>query len=503
MRFHRLGRLEFSLCQPGSNFLRWAYARRLTPHMTKILLTVHKFFPQHGAGTEVLTLKVAQDLQRRGYEVLVVTANPPDLDARHPSATMTSDYEYQGVPVHVVEESLRLSGYTFKHEYKHAAVAEHFGAIIDRFKPDLVHSFHCQNLSAGIIDVTKERGLPFIFSATDFWFVCPVVQLKRPDGALCRGPSKLAGNCLTCYTPQLFPPSGQVREAIEKKFTALGGCLRSLPEAVATPVMNLLGLAYVGTKLPNAVAATIDRPGALLESVNKADKIMVPTKLMRDIFIENGIKPDLIQHVAFGLDTAPLLPFQQKSASKTLRIGFIGTIFEHKGVDILVKAFQALPQNADAILQIYGDMNQFPDYAKNIENLVTSHPESQKKISFLGKFPNTELGSKLQNMDVMVVPSRWYENTPLVIQSALTTKTPVICTDLGGMSELVKHDFNGLLFPLNDHEALAAQFQRLLDDKSLLPNLTANIPPERTISQMVDDIERVYRSVHCEAPLTV
>src|ERR1700744_4505796 len=79
--------------------------------MTRVLLTAHKFFPQHGAGTEVLTLKVAQDLQRRCNEPLVVTANPPDLDARHPSATMTSDYEYQGVRVHVGEQSLRLSGY--------------------------------------------------------------------------------------------------------------------------------------------------------------------------------------------------------------------------------------------------------------------------------------------------------------------------------------------------------------------------------------------------------
>jgi glycosyltransferase involved in cell wall biosynthesis len=471
--------------------------------MTKILLTSHKFFPQHGAGTEVLTLKVAQDLQRRGYEVLVVTANPPDLDARHPSATMTSDYEYQGVPVHVVEESLRLSGYTFKQEYKHAAVAEHFGAVIDRFKPDLVHSFHCQNLSASIIDVTKQRGLPFIFSATDFWFVCPVVQLKRPDGALCRGPSKFAGNCLTCYTPQLFPPGEQVREAIEKRFTAFGGAMKSLPDAISTPLTNLLGWSYVGTKLPDAVAATIERPGTLRESINKADKIMVPTKLMHDIFLENGIRSDLIQHVAFGLDTAPLLPYQQKQSCKTLRIGFIGTIFEHKGVDILVKAFQALPEDADAELQIYGDMNQFPEYAKTIQQLVSSHPKSQRKVSFRGKFPNTELGAKLQNMDVMVVPSRWYENTPLVIQSALTTKTPVICTDLGGMSELIKHDFNGLLFPLNDHQALAAQFQRLLADRSLLPQLIENIPPERTISQMVDDIEGVYRSVHVQAPLLI
>ncbi|CAM6002000.1 unnamed protein product [Sphagnum balticum] len=427
--------------------------------MKKILLTSHKFFPQHGAGTEVLTLKVAQDLQRRGYEVLVVTANPPDLDARHPSATMTSDYEYQGVPVHAVEESLRLSGYNF----------------IARIQ-------------------TPGSGSAFWRNAG---------QLKRPDGALCRGPSKMAINCLTCYTPQLFPPGEQVREAIEKKFSSLGSCINKLPEAAARPVTNLLGLAYLASKLPNAVAATMERPATLIEAINKVDRVMVATRLMQDIFIENGIRPELLQHVPFGLDTEPLLPYQNKQPSKTLRIGFIGTIFEHKGVDILVKAFQRLPDDADAVLQIYGDMTQFPEYASTIETLVNAHPSKRKKIAFLGKFPNKELGSKLQNMDVMVVPSRWYENTPLVIQSALTTRTPVVCTDLGGMSELIKHNFNGLLFPLNDDLALSKEFLRLLQEPELLPTLTKNIPPERTIGMMVDDIEEVYRSVNVSAPAMI
>jgi glycosyltransferase involved in cell wall biosynthesis len=309
----------------------------------------------------------------------------------------------------------------------------------------------------------------------------------------------MAINCLTCYTPQLFPPGEQVKEAIEKKYTSLGSYLNRLPDAIANPVTDLLGMVYLGSKLPNAVAATMERPSTLIEAINKVDKVMVATRLMQNIFIENGIRPDLLLHVPFGLDTEPLLPFQNKQMSTTLRIGFIGTIFEHKGVDILIKAFQRLPENADVVLQIYGDMTQFPHYASSIQTIVDSKPSRRAKISFLGKFPNTELGSKLQNMDVMVVPSRWYENTPLVIQSALTTRTPVICTDLGGMSELIKHDFNGLLFPLNDDLALSKQFLRLLNEPALLKTLINNIPPERTIGMMVDDIEAVYRAVNVTA----
>ena len=91
-----------------------------------------------------------------------------------------------------------------------------------------------------------------------------------------------------------------------------------------------------------------------------------------------------------------------------------------------------------------------------------------------------------------MVPSRWYENTPLVIQSALATRTPLIATDLGGMSELVKSGENGLLFKLNDEEDLARQLESILHDRSKLLEFRKNIGPQRTVLDMVNDLERLY-----------
>ncbi len=463
--------------------------------MIRILLAVHKFFPKHRAGTEVLTLKVAQELLQRGYEVLVVAGNPPDVDARHAAGERTSDYIHDGVPVHVVEEPLRLEGYTFKHEFWHEGIARHFESIVDRFKPDLVHVFHAQNLSASMIEVAARKSIPAVFSAMDFWFVCPVVQLKRPNGAICRGPSAGAANCLTCYTPQLFPPVEQFAEAVERKYSACSKLLSALPGVVRNISMRALYGTYISGKVPAAVQATVERPKVLRNAANQFQKIMVPTKIMRDIFIENGIREDLIQHVPFGIDTAPLLPFQNKKPSDTLRFGFIGTFFEHKGVDLLIEAFGKLPGSARASLTLYGDLEQFPDYGRYLEKCAGRAGVNTPKIRFAGTFPNAELGEVMTELDVLVVPSRWYENTPLVIQSALATKTPVIATNLGGMSELVKHDVNGLLFDLNDAGSLCDQLLRLLNEPSLLPRLKTGIVPERTVSQMVDDIESVYRSV--------
>jgi len=153
-----------------------------------------------------------------------------------------------------------------------------------------------------------------------------------------------------------------------------------------------------------------------------------------------------------------------------------------------------LPDDAKAELYIYGDLNQFPEYGRVLRSLAATDLRNSKKIKFAGTFPNTEFGKVLNALDVLVVPSRWYENTPLVIQSALAAKTPVIATNLGGMAELVKHEVNGLTFELNDVASLRLQLMRLLVEPELLAHLTNNIGPERTTAQMVDDIERLYNS---------
>ena len=448
-------------------------------------MTVHKFFPEHRAGTEVLTLKIAQDLIRRGHDVLVVTANPPDVDARRRPGEEERRYTHEGVNVVSLEEALRLKDYRFSFEYQHPHMRKRFGELIDEFRPDIVHVLHAQNLSASVIEEAKSRNLPVILSPTDFWWICPVVQLKRPNGAVCEGPGPGARNCFTCYTPELMPPESEFAEAIDKRFPAVSRVSGKLGT-------RALYYAYLGSKYPQALNATARRPEALSKIANTVDAITVPTLLMKRLFAHNGIKDELIHHVPFGIDTAKLVDWCDKPPSDVLRIGYIGTLFEHKGVDILIRAFQSLRAPERAVLKIYGSTKQFAEYAETLIALAKSDPITRDSVHFLETFHNDDFGKVLSEIDVMVVPSRWYENTPLVMQSALTTKTPMIATDLGGMSELIDHGINGLLFKLNDHEDLADHLRKLLDDRSVLEGFRAAIGPQRTIGIMVDELEALY-----------
>jgi glycosyltransferase involved in cell wall biosynthesis len=82
-----------------------------------------------------------------------------------------------------------------------------------------------------------------------------------------------------------------------------------------------------------------------------------------------------------------------------------------------------------------------------------------------------------------------------VILEAFAAGVPVIATDLGGMSEFVKHEENGLLFELEDVEDLARQLRRLGEEPGLTEKLRAGIGPVKTVQDDVDKLEALYNTL--------
>ncbi|HEV8045306.1 MAG TPA: glycosyltransferase, partial [Rubrobacter sp.] len=132
----------------------------------RILFAAHQFFPEHRAGTEVLTLWLARALRARGHEAAVFAAkrSAPFTDLRPGE---TEDYVVEGVPVRRIgrpEESLSRP---YRLNYDNPRMAEGMREAVSSFRPDVVHFMHLQGLSAGAIPVVKEEfGLPALYTAT-------------------------------------------------------------------------------------------------------------------------------------------------------------------------------------------------------------------------------------------------------------------------------------------------------------------------------------------------
>jgi len=182
------------------------------------------------------------------------------------------------------------------------------------------------------------------------------------------------------------------------------------------------------------------------------------------------------------------VPDNSKGELKELRVGFIGTIFEHKGIHLLVEAVKNLLPDLNIELKIYGKLEEFPEYVDRLHEIV----KDDARIKFCGTFPNQEIGKIFAELDVLVVPSIWYENTPLVIYSAQAAGCPVIATNLGGMSEVIHHEVNGLLFEKGNIAELANMIYRLYEDRILLKSLAMSSIKPKSIQEYISELEAMY-----------
>ena len=90
----------------------------------------------------------------------------------------------------------------------------------------------------------------------------------------------------------------------------------------------------------------------------------------------------------------------------------------------------------------------------------------------MGTYENRDIVRQvLNNVDVIVVPSIWDENSPMVIQEALHARVPVIAPCHGGMSELVLDGINGLSFAHRNVSSLASKMQIAVNSPELLEKL--------------------------------
>jgi glycosyltransferase involved in cell wall biosynthesis len=430
----------------------------------RILLATHFFPPGHLGGTEVLTLGLAKTLSASGCSVQVICNE--EWDSAPSFLIHHTDDIYQGIPVRRLQYNWTKAPDVFRYLYNNPEVYNNLLEYMKVNKPDVLHITSLYSLSASVIQAAQEMNIPIILTATDFWFVCAKNTLLRSDGTLCPGQDD-PWECTKCLM------------ADTKAYQSLH---KLLPDKLAKSIMLGLGRYPWITNRPGfrgMMGNWRERFEYQSQLLNKLNLVVTASQFLKELFLRYGVRAENITYSAYGLDTAWARGLSTKTVSKNLRIGFIGQILPMKGPDILLRAVLDLPSHLPIEVKIYGDLNKTPGYGQELVDLVGQ----DRRVSFLGTFDNSKMGEVMTGIDVLAVPSTWYD-FPLVIPSALATNTPVIATDLPGMNEMIRHEVNGLLFERNDWKGLSTQIRRVMEERDLLQHLKNGIQPVKTVEQM-------------------
>jgi glycosyltransferase involved in cell wall biosynthesis len=439
----------------------------------KIAYVLHQFLPFYNAGTEQYVYHLAKNLAGRGEEVRIFCFEP-NFERGRPFTGISEDV-FDDLTV------TRISGYMGFYpnyvlaQYYNPFFGQLFGEFLEEEGIELVHYFQNSYVSVALIEQAFVHGIPQVANLMDFWYLCPNIQLRKTSGELCDGPVSCKA-CIDCLAP------------LDSNYQALipylyGEQSINLPEGV----YENASIDFLASSDPyHRVAAMAVRPHFIRRVLELTDWIISPSAFMKSVFVENGYDPKRIRLARYGI-ARDRLDGIQKSESAHLRIGYIGTVSRHKGLDILIKAFREL-DGEDVSLEVHGDLKGFPAFSKRVQKLS----EGEDRIRFHGRFESPELPDVLSSIDVLVVPSVWYENTPFVMLEAIASGTPVLASDLGGLAELVEDGKNGMLFEAGNAEDLREKLEALQNDREVLTRMRPDPSSVRSLDENVDEFLEMY-----------
>lgn len=414
----------------------------------KILGVIHQYLPRHLGGSELHAHQVARELVRRGHDV-TMAATERDLEWPEGSLRRSS---VEGVAT--VEMIHHREYADVRESYEQRLAGEVLRGLLVAERPDVVHFHHLAHWGSSALAAARAFGAKVVVTLHDYFLLCENAVLLRDDLELCR--EGITSACTHCLGVHPVVP-------------AVWGAREASPESL----------------LERAAAGRREQHREHLRSV---DTVVCPSRFLADTFLEAGLlREEQVLVLKYGYPGAHHEP-KRSDPSQPLRVGYLGGIYPSKGVHVLVDAVAHLGAGQCEV-SIAGATDWFPAYFAQLEQAAQGLP-----IRFVGRVENANVDEFFASIDVLVVPSIWFENLPITIQESFRNGVPVVTTELGGMGESVSHEVDGLHFPRGDARALAACLERLASDRDELYRLASGrtLPP--SLEAVVDRLETVYRA---------
>ena len=242
------------------------------------------------------------------------------------------------------------------------------------------------------------------------------------------------------------------------------------------------------------------------DAARGATKVLAITQALKDELVERGVDEDKIVLVPNGVDTERFTPLPRDEelaeqlgvAGKTV-IGYVGTVVDYEGLDLLLEAARALrATREDFHVLIIGD-------GAKLEELKSSAAEQglDDVVTFTGRVPHEEVERYYSIIDVTPFPRLPLPVcemvSPLKPFEAMAMGKAVIASDVAALAEIVTPGVNGLLHTKGSAESLTEQLERVLDDPALASRLGARarewVIAERDWTALAARIGTVYEEI--------
>lgn len=401
------------------------------------IILANKFYYRRG-GDCVCMLNTEQLLKERGHEVAVFAMDyPENLD------TPWKKYFPRNMS--------KLMAFT--RPFGSKEVRRNFNALLDDFRPDVVHlnNIHTQ-LSPVIAELAHRRGIKVVWTLHDYKLLCPRYDCLREGKTICE----------ECF-------NGDKSPCLKYK------CMK-------------------GSALASWVGYREAGKWSRKRLEECTDVFICPSRFMADKMAQGGFNAKQLKVVCNFIDCEKC---RREVYRKEPYYCFVGRLSHEKGVETLLKAATLLPYR----LKIIGDGPLSGELQRKYQ---------KDNIDFVGFKQWDDIKEIVGKARFSVIPSEWYENNPLSVIEALCLGTPVLGARIGGIPELIDEQVNGMTFTSGDADDLKDKIERMhlatFDNESI-----ARTAMECYNAQAYyDEIMKVYSVRHIsvtdkspQSPLTI
>lgn len=288
--------------------------------------------------------------------------------------------------------------------------------VIRGFDPEVAHLHNIYHqLSPSVIAALAHHDVPIVMTLHDYKLACPTYRFLA-DGEICE-------DCL----------GGHFHRAVVR------GC-------------------HDGGRAHSALLATESAVHSILGAYDPVAMFICPSRFMFDKMTASGIGAERLVHIPHFVERRPFA----SSVPADGPVVVAGRLSAEKGVDVLIDAIAR--GTTRPRLVVAGDG---PDR----RSLERQAEEASIDAEFTGRLDADELAGLLGSARLVALPSRWYENQPMIVLEAMAAGRAVVATALGGTPEMIDDGVTGRLVPHDDADALAAAIDELLGDPRRLDEM--------------------------------
>lgn len=414
----------------------------------RILVMAHGHPDLSPGGGERAAYSLFQRLKQAPHVTKAVFAAYADHRTIGHDASLGS---FRGRPDEILVATPPVDGFTFQ-SLGYDALKRLVEDIVRAVKPDVVHIHHFISWGIEIFELFKQAGVRVVMTLHEYAAICAQYgQMVKSDGRLCHVASP--GECGLCF-PSISAGKFFIRSTVLKSF------------------------------------------------LNHVDQFIAPSTFLMERYVAWGMPRERITVIENLLDASLLEPTQARILQEEGRVvptadtkvvfGFFAQINPFKGLDLLLEAVSLLPEDVrrQISVRIYGENRHYrgTDFDKRVQALLA---EVKGSVSLMGGYRGEDVVSLMAACDWVVIPSIWWENSPVVIQEVRLAARPMLVADIGGMVEKVHPDVDRS-FPARSAGALASAISDIVQGR---------INPDRghlcTLARLRIEADEAHFARHC------